>query len=108
MAKYGNGVSLKEISRERIEILFAHADSCKDASPDLSARYVGHACEISAKQRTRLTKEEKRSFCHACGTYLVPGKTSRVRISRGRVIITCIACGHAVRIPLTKRHEEGR
>ncbi|HJJ35992.1 MAG TPA: ribonuclease P [Methanocorpusculum sp.] len=106
MAKYGKGIAPKDIARERIEILMRQAEACKDTDSARAARYVGHARDIATKQRVRLTRREKRSFCHHCGTYLVPGTTSRVRIARGRVSITCTVCGSVVRIPLSKKIKE--
>lgn len=107
MAKYGKGVAPKEIARERIEILFALAKEQNDAgNPDRAARYVEHARDLSTKQRVRLTRAEKKQYCHACGAYLAPGTSSRVRVARGRVSITCTACGNIVRIPLSKRNKE--
>lgn len=106
MAKYEKGISPKDISRERIEILFTLARNYRREFPVLAARYVEHARDISTKQRVRLTQEEKRLFCHRCGSYFVFGKNSRVRIARGRVIISCGECGHIVRIPLSKGPEQ--
>ena len=106
MAKYGKGIAPKEIARERIGILLREADACKNTDSARAACYVRHARDIATKLRVRLTRAEKRTFCHHCGTYLVPGSTSRVRIARGRVSITCTVCGNVVRIPLTKKTEQ--
>ena len=104
MAKYEKGISVKDISRERIGILFSLAEENKENAAR-SARYVEHARAISAKQRVRLTQNQKRSFGRSCGAYFVPGKNLMVRISRGRVIYTCKECGRVYRIPIGKRQE---
>ncbi|HJJ46688.1 MAG TPA: ribonuclease P [Methanocorpusculum sp.] len=99
MAKFEKGVLVKQIARERIEILFAETQK----NPKFAHRYIYLAREMSMKQRVRLTKSEKAQFCHVCGTYLVPGKTLTVRIQNGKVIRTCHVCDSISRIPLEKQ-----
>lgn len=105
MAKYAKGTVPRDIARERIAILLGQAEACRSADPVRAARYVELARDIAARQRIRMTKEQKRSFCRRCGASLVPGTTSRVRVARGRVVMTCTACGNIVRIPLAKKTE---
>lgn len=105
MAKYEKGVSVKEIARERMSILLAHAKANR-ASPETALRYVELARSISTKQRVRFTREERRSFCRKCGAYFVPGQNLSVRISRGRIIYTCKECGTVYRIPITKTGDQ--
>ncbi|HJJ28100.1 MAG TPA: ribonuclease P [Methanocorpusculum sp.] len=97
MAKSDKGSTAKKIAAERIEILFAEAKTAPSPRAD---RYVHLARELAMKQRIRLTRAQKRSFCRKCGAHLVPGQNLRVRIQRGRVIHTCMECGNCVRIPL--------
>lgn len=101
MARSEKGVPVKQIARERIEILFRLANEKRD-NPVLSARYVSLAREISMRQRLRLSKQQKRSFCKSCGTYFVPGENLRVRVQHGKVVYTCQECGNVKRVPIRK------
>ena len=101
MARSEKGVPVKQIARERIEILFRLANEKRD-NPVLSARYVSLAREISMRQRLRLLKQQKRSFCKSCGTYFVPGENLRVRVQHGKVVYTCQECGNVKRVPIRK------
>jgi len=90
---------------ERIRILFDQADLMFSWNGEFSNRCVRHACLIAMKERVRIPHILKRRYCRACKTYLVPGKTGRIRINRGRVILTCLSCGWHRRIPLDKRKD---
>lgn len=106
MVKYAKGTSSREIAAERIEILLGQARAYRNSDAERAARYVRHTRDIASKQRIRLAPDQKRLFCHHCGTYIVPGTTSRVRTAHGRVSITCTVCGNVVRIPLKKKISE--
>ena len=101
MARSEKGVPVKQIARERIQILFRLAQEKRD-NPVLSARYISLAREISMRQRLRLSKQQQRSFCRSCGSYFVPGENLRVRVQHGKVVYTCQECGNVVRIPIRK------
>lgn len=101
MARKIRKESNKDIASERVDILFGLAKE-NDANPELQKRYVSLAREIAMKQRLRLKKEHKRSFCKKCGSFLLPGKNLRVRVHGGKVIYTCETCGNIIRIPINK------
>ncbi|MBE6506904.1 MAG: ribonuclease P [Methanocorpusculum parvum] len=107
MAKSEKGVPVKQIARERIEILFSLVHDKQD-NPELADRYVSLAREISMRQRLRLSKQQKRSFCRSCGAHFVPGRNLRVRVQHGKVIYTCQECGNVVRIPVRKNTNQVR
>jgi len=92
----------RQIARERIDILFREANRLFDWDPAFSNRCVLHATKIATKERVRIPLHLRRSYCRRCKTYLVPGYTGRVRIYRGRVILTCVSCGWHRRFPLRK------
>jgi ribonuclease P protein subunit RPR2 len=46
----------------------------------------------------------RRRFCHHCYRFLAPGVNMRVRVHRGRVVITCGHCQHRARYPLGRSH----
>lgn len=85
--------------------LFDLADESFDKNPALSKRYVFLARRISMRHRVRIPSHLKRRICKGCGAYLVPGANSRVRARSGRVVTTCLECGHYKRIPY---HKAGR
>ena len=90
----------RRLARERISILFARAAEFYPANPEWSNRCVELARRIGMRHRIRMDRPLKRRFCRRCSAYLVPGSNARVRIQRGRVIITCLACGHRSRYPV--------
>ncbi|MDI6718456.1 MAG: ribonuclease P [Methanomicrobiales archaeon] len=82
----------KRIARERIERLFQQAAAFFPENPLWSDRCVALARSIAMKHRVRIPRPLKRQFCRRCSAFLVPGRTSRVRVHRGRVVITCLRC----------------
>jgi len=96
---------MKEIARERIEILFAQAKMRFRDDPKLARRYVELARRIGMKAGVRLTREQKSRVCKGCGSFLVPGANCRVRTrSEGGtiVLITCLECGVKKRYPTVR------
>ncbi len=104
MEKAEKGISTKKIALERIDILFERAKEAQ-TKPDLSVRYVSLAREMAMKQRVRLTKCHRRSFCPSCHAFFIPGENLRVRVQHGKIIYTCGICGAVTRIPLNKKTE---
>jgi ribonuclease P protein subunit RPR2 len=90
----------KKIARQRIAVLFAQAGAVFATHPGLSDRYVSLARKIAMRQRVRIDRPYRRQFCRHCSSFLVPGKTSRVRVHDGRVIVTCLICRKRRRYPL--------
>ena len=85
---------VRKIAEERIEILLKHAnDRTRRGDFDLARRYVEIAGKIAMKCNVRFKKEQKIKICKKCNSYLLPSITSRVRVYKGRVIITCLNCG---------------
>jgi len=83
---------IKEIAKERIEILFKEADKIYKKSIKLADRYIELARKIAMKAKVKIPIIYKRKFCKHCYAYLIPGKTSRVRIHKHRVIYYCLKC----------------
>ena len=78
-------------------------DQAKKASKDnmpLANRYVTLARKIAMKFKIRMTPEQKRLFCPYCYKFLLPGKTSRVRIHGGKLIYSCLQCRKFWRKPV--------
>ncbi len=79
--------------------LFDLADESFDEDPGLSKRYVFLARRIGMRHRVRMPSHLKRRICKCCGAYLIHGASCRVRVRSGRVVTTCMECGHSKRIP---------
>lgn len=92
----------KRIARERIERLFQQAAIFFPENPQWSDRCIALARSIAMKQRVRIPRPLKRQFCRRCSAFLVPGRTSRVRVHRGRVVVTCFRCGSQRRYQVVK------
>ena len=90
----------KKIASRRINRLFELAEkNALSGEIKLADRYVEIARKISMKNLTPIPIEYKRRFCKKCYQYLLPTKTCRVRIKRGKVIVFCNKCRSYNRIP---------
>jgi ribonuclease P protein subunit RPR2 len=100
--------TVKQIARERVQVLFQQAHRSYKANPQLAQSYITTARNIAMAARIRLPQPLSRSACKACNTYLVPGETSRVRIRprrKSHLVVTCLECGNQTRIPLNDKHK---
>ena len=75
-----------------INKLFEEAKFQFNKNPELSNKYVKLARKAAMKVNLRIPRELKRKYCKHCYSYLVPGKNSRVRIHKSRVIYYCFNC----------------
>jgi ribonuclease P protein subunit RPR2 len=92
------------IALERIELLLSMAERQALLGNDrLAARYVHLARKINMRYNVSMPKGYRLLFCKCCGSYLVPSRNSRVRLSGGRITRRCMKCGSVYRIPLGKR-----
>lgn len=89
---------VKEIARERIDILVKSALNEKDET--LAAKQAQQAKKIAMRFRVRLPYEARQLYCKRCKAFIVPGRGARVRVGRAKtraVRITCLKCGHTYR-----------
>jgi ribonuclease P protein subunit RPR2 len=98
------------IAGERIKILFDLAD--KEAlSGDLvlATEYVKQARRIAMKHNIRL-RDYAGKYCRGCESYLLPAKTSKVRINSAekRVEIECLSCGRRIFHPYAAENKAKR
>lgn len=100
------GIEAKRIARDRIENLFAMAERLtKEGETDLSRRYITLARRIGMK--LDISIGHRMEYCRKCNTYMLPSRTCRVRLSRGRKVIVCLACGNTSRFPYCKSKKGG-
>jgi len=100
--------SLKQITRQRIDILFEQATAVSKSNPKLAANYVRIAQKVAMSARFPLPTEYKRRVCKHCGFLLVEGFNVRVRVQQKRephIVVTCLNCGYNSRILLRKKKE---
>jgi ribonuclease P protein subunit RPR2 len=86
---------IKELARERVEILLASA--LKEKEEKLAAKQALLAKKIAMRFRLRLAYDIRQLYCKRCKQFMVPGRNSRIRLGRSSakaVRITCLRCGH--------------
>lgn len=93
---------IKNIAKERMDILFTNAEKEFFTNPERSDRYVTLALKISTKYNTKIPRKWKRRFCKNCHKFLYPGQNSAVRLVNQEVNIFCDECGHVMKIPYIK------
>ncbi len=101
MRRTVNRYKTRRIARERIEILLTKAQEVFPRDRAKAHRYAELAKKIARRHALRFPRRWKRRVCKKCYAFLVPGASSRVRIYKGRVIITCLRCGYVVRLPIS-------
>lgn len=90
----------RRIARERIAILFGLAEEeARRGNQGRADRYAQLARRIGMRYNVSLPRPFRRFVCRGCGAYLAPGRASRVRVRRARVVVTCHRCGWVHRYP---------
>jgi ribonuclease P protein subunit RPR2 len=98
--------SIKDIARQRVEILFTQAKSVAKANPKLAAQYIASARRIAMAAKIRLPLEFRRTTCKECNVLFMHGVNCRVRVKQKRephVVVTCLNCGKQTRYMLKKK-----
>ncbi|MCD6370913.1 MAG: RNAase P [Thermoplasmata archaeon] len=84
----------RRIAWERIQLLFTLAlEEVKKGNVVRVNRYIEHILKLSRKYNIRLPREMKMYICKKCHSFLIPGKTSQVRLKKGKIVIKCLKCG---------------
>jgi ribonuclease P protein subunit RPR2 len=67
------------------------------------------ARKIAIRYNIRLPPELRRKVCKTCCSYLVPGKSARVRTRPGNrtIVFTCLGCGRVSRFPYGRGRRSG-
>ena len=100
---------MKQIARQRIQILFKQAKQVCKTNPQLAMQYTKSARKIAMAAKIRLPVEFRRETCKNCNALLVQSYNCRVRIKQKRephIVITCLNCGNQTRIMLSKKKEQ--
>jgi len=100
---------IKQIARQRIQILFEQAKQVCKTDPQLATQYIKFARKIAMAAKIRLPVEFRRGTCKSCNALFVQGVNCRVRIKQKRkphIVITCLNCGNQTRILLGRKKEQ--
>ena len=100
--------NVKQIARQRTQILFEQANKVFKTDPKLAEQYVVSARRIAMAAKIRLSIEFRRETCKECNVLFVQGVNCRVRIKQKRephVVVTCLNCGNQTRILLRAKKE---
>jgi ribonuclease P protein subunit RPR2 len=99
----------RRIAVERIEILFRLAEKqALGGNLPRANRYAALAAKIGMRYNVRVPAAFKRRYCRTCHAYLLPPRSARVRVARGRVVVTCLACGAVQRVPYRREQKAAR
>jgi len=97
------------VAKGRINILFRMAAERAVAGElDYSRRYVELALRLGTRYNIRIPTDFYGQYCRKCRSYLLPGRTSRVRFTRGKLTITCLSCGNLIRHPYRREQKARR
>lgn len=109
MAKRRRKGAERRIAVERIEILFRIAEAqALGGNLARANRYASLAAKIGMRYNVRMPAGLKPRTCRRCHAFLLPPTTARVRVTRGRVIVTCLACGAVRRVPYLREQRAAR
>ena len=84
--------SLQNKAKDNIEELFETAGVLFEKNPKYANNCVRLARRISMRYKTPFNKQQKIQYCKKCNSYLAPLKTSRVRVSCGKIKVLCLNC----------------
>src|SRR5438552_18720642 len=100
MAKRRHRGMERRIALERMTTLFHLAEGeALQRHAGRARRYVELATRIGMRYNVRVPAPFKRSACKTCLPFLFPSVAARVRVGRGRVVVTCTTCGAVQRYP---------
>ncbi|HET6729985.1 MAG TPA: RNase P subunit [Nitrososphaeraceae archaeon] len=87
-------------ANERIDILIDIALQYSKIDDNLANTQAQQARKIAMRVRTRLPYQFRQLFCKKCKEFIIPGKSSRIRLGRSNIKcirISCHLCGHIYR-----------
>jgi ribonuclease P protein subunit RPR2 len=109
MAKRRHRGMERRIAVERMMTLLQLAESeALHRRPGRARRYVELARRIGMRYNVRMPPRFRRSFCKKCLAFLLPSVSARIRVGRGRVVVTCTVCGAIQRHPYRREQRTRR
>lgn len=92
----------KIIQKRMIELV----NLAKKSNEKLAKRYIEIVLKYRDKNKVKIPKEIKNSFCKRCHIPWIPGKTVKIRKMKGYILYTCLKCGYRKRVT-TKSLKKG-
>lgn len=92
----------KKNASESLLFLSKILDEDNFTSPILSDSVARSILRLGKRHGVRISPKIYQKICRKCHVYLVPGKNSRIRISNGFILNTCITCNRIYRFSLDK------
>lgn len=112
MSKERKGIrnkQIKTIAEERIDLLFKYAEEeALKHNFECAKKYIELARKIGMKYKIKLKSEYRILFCQNCNNFLLPGKSSQVRLKNHKLIIKCLKCNTYKRHPYLREIKEKR
>ncbi len=94
---------VKQIAKERIEVLFRNAQENAKTHPERAKRYIQLAKKIGMRYLVRFPKKLKVSYCKKCSSPLISGYNLKVKLnSRHKCVEYTCSCGEVKRFPYRK------
>lgn len=105
--KYAKKAEKKlQIAEEEVEKLVQQAKEMFNEDPELSKKYITMARRIAMKFRLKLPSKIKKQFCKHCSSYLMPGKSCRIRLKNGKLVYCCLSCKKYMRFPYKPKRQD--
>lgn len=91
---------IKQIAKERIEILLKEAEKTWRTNKKRAKTYLKNVKRLCEHYKVRLTKSQKRTFCRKCFTFFIPGESMLVRFDSDNrfIMYICKECGKKIKM----------
>ncbi len=95
------GKAQKEGALQQVRALFDAAAIIFPKNPAEANRLTAKAHREVLRSKLKLPAVLKKRYCKYCRSFWMPGKTVRVRLSKGRIVYSCLSCKKIQRMPLS-------
>ncbi|MBD51259.1 MAG: hypothetical protein CMB08_05005 [Euryarchaeota archaeon] len=102
ISRYKRKNERKKNASESLLFLTDILDEDTFTNPILSDSVAKSILRLGKRHGVRASPKIYQKICRKCHAYLVPGKNSRIRISNGFILNTCIACHRIYRFRINK------
>ena len=102
ISRYKRQSERKKNASESLLFLSKILDEDNFTRPILSDSVARSILRLGKRHGVRISPKIYQKICRKCHVYLVPGKNSRIRISNGFILNTCITCHRIYRFRLNK------
>ena len=89
----------EEIVKDHVFATYSMLDEKRYSDPSLANRMCFLLRQLSRKFRYKLPRHIKKTYCPNCKVVFTPGKNTRVRVRKNKVIYFCSECNTYTRYP---------